>query len=115
MNEKRDKLDEIFRLKDEFERKFFDLDGMNQEEREKLTLEVSMMLVSEVAELLREMNYKLLKTEFIDIDREKLYGEISDIGHFFIFICLIWELNSETFFEEFLKTDKKIQGRTFVN
>lgn len=114
MNTKEDRLSIIFRLKEEFENRFFDLVGISQQEREELTLQVVMMLISETTELLREMNYKLLKTEFVELDKGKIFEEIIDIGHFYIFLCLIWGLDSDSFFEEFLKKNKKIVERSFL-
>lgn len=115
MTNKKDMLTKIFEMKLEFEEKFYNIKEMSTKEREELTLKVLMMIHVEIAEFVREMNYKLLQTERKKIDRTSLLDELVDIGHFYFFLCLIWELDSESFYSTFKRKNEIIEKRVFIH
>ena len=82
-----DKLDSIFELQKGFQDKLKrerNLDGIPMEQwLQKQTL----AMVSELAELLEEVNFKWWKNPH-ELSPERIHEELSDILHFFISMCI---------------------------
>ena len=89
-----DKLDEIFALQLSFQEKLKtdrNLTGIPMEEwLQKQTL----AMVSELAELLEEVNFKWWKNPH-ELNREHIQEELSDILHFFVSMCIEAGMSAE--------------------
>ncbi len=92
-----DKLDQIFALQQGFQdklKKERHLEGIPMEEwLQKQTL----AMISELAELLDEVNFKWWKNPK-ELDRPAIQEELSDILHFFISMCLEAGMTAEDLF-----------------
>lgn len=101
-----DKLDTIFamqkRLNDDIVARR-GLEGISQSEwMQKLTL----AMLSEMAELLDEVNFKWWKNEK-PIDRDAMCEEITDILHFFISLCLRAGMDADELFRRYLAKNEE--------
>ncbi|NLI21819.1 MAG: dUTPase [Clostridiales bacterium] len=89
-----DKLDEIFALQLSFQEKLKkdrNLTGIPMEEwLQKQTL----AMVSELAELLEEVNFKWWKNPH-ELNRAQIQEELSDILHFFVSMCIEAGMSAE--------------------
>jgi len=84
--ETRDKLEQIFQLQNKLDRElerrrglFFSYETWMQKD--------ILATMDELCELLRELNYKWWKNEK-PLDRDAIQGELVDILHFFVSMCL---------------------------
>lgn len=75
-----------------------ELQQLSQEEREKWTKENMIAIVAELVELLEWMNWKHWKKTKVVVTPERLKEiqmEIIDIFHFWMNLCIIWEMDAE--------------------
>lgn len=74
--------------------------------KQSITKNTILQLFSESNEILNEINWKDHKDGF-EIDKNKIKEEIIDAFHFVINLALIWGMNSEEFYNEFMKKNNK--------
>lgn len=101
-----DKLQEIFTmqksLNDEIKQKR-DLTGFTKEEwMQKETL----AMLSEMAELIDEVNFKWWKNPK-PVDEVKVKEELVDILHFFISMCLIYDMDAQELYDMYMDKNKE--------
>ena len=82
-----DKLEEIFRLQASFQKKIKRERGLEGIPMEKWLQMQTLAMVSELAELLEEVNFKWWKNPHA-LDRGNIHEELSDILHFFVSMCI---------------------------
>lgn len=106
-----DKLDVIFELQ-----KKLDIDI---QERRSLDFPMEqwiqkdvLAMISELAELLDEVNFKWWKNEK-PIDEEALHGELVDILHFFVSMCIRAGLDSDKLYEGYIAKNKENFDRQY--
>lgn len=95
--ETKDKLDIIFQMQnmlDEDIREKRNLDGISDEEWIQKKV---LAMISELAELLDEVNFKWWKNPK-EIDRNNIKEELVDILHFFVSMCLSANMNADELF-----------------
>lgn len=108
---KGDKLDKIFYLQ-----KLFDSDveknrNLNFTKEEWLQRQ-TLAMVSELAELLDEVNFKWWKN-VKPVDDDALRNELVDILHFFVGMCLRSGMDSDELFERYLKKNAENFDRQY--
>lgn len=95
-----DKLDEIFAMQQKLNEDIAarrNLDGISMEQwMQKLTL----AMLSEMAELLDEVNFKWWKNKK-PVDRDALCEELTDMLHFFISMCLRAGMDARELFDRY--------------
>ena len=101
-----DKLQEIFDmqklLNDDIKQKR-DLTGFTKEEwMQKETL----AMLSEMAELIDEVNFKWWKNPK-PVDEVKVKEELVDILHFFISMCLIYDMDAKELYDMYMDKNKE--------
>ncbi|NLK17399.1 MAG: dUTPase [Clostridiales bacterium] len=101
-----DKLDKIFELQ-----KKFDEDLINNRNLHGITLEQwiqkeTLAIISELAELLNEVNFKWWKNPK-QIDLAAVKEELVDILHFFVGMCLKAGMTSDELFELYIKKNEE--------
>lgn len=82
-----DKLEEIFALQQRFQEKIKRERGLEDIPMEEWLQKQTLAMVSELAELLEEVNFKWWKNPH-ELRRECIQEELSDILHFFVSMCL---------------------------
>ena len=101
-----DKLQEIFEmqksLNEEIKRKR-NLTGFTKEEwMQKETL----AMLSEMAELIDEVNFKWWKNPK-PVDEVKVKEELVDVLHFFISMCLIYDMDAKELYDMYMDKNKE--------
>lgn len=104
-----DKLEHIFALQQSFQEKLKrerHLDFTPQEWMQKQTL----AMVSELAELLEEVNFKWWKNPH-EYDPDKVHEELSDILHFFISMCIESGMTADDLYRVYVDKNKENHAR----
>ncbi len=101
-----DKLDEIFRMQKTLNDDIVarrDLTGISDEEWIQKQV---LATLSELAELLDEVNFKWWKNPK-PVNRDAVREELTDILHFFISMCLKAGLDGQTLFDRYVKKNRE--------
>lgn len=101
-----DKLEHIFELQKGFQDKLKrerNLEGIPMEQwLQKQTL----AMVSELAELLEEVNFKWWKNPH-ELNRQNIHEELSDILHFFIAMCIESGMTADDLYQVYIGKNKE--------
>jgi len=100
-----DKLDTIFMLQNRFDTELEQRRNL-QFTREQWIQKQTLAMISELSELLDEVNFKWWKNPK-EIDTEAAKGELVDILHFFAGMCLKMGMTSEELFERYMAKNKE--------
>ena len=106
-----DKLDRIFELQKMLDDDIASRRGLEFTKEEWMQKEV-LAMVSELSEVLDEVNFKWWKNKK-PIDDEALKGEIVDILHFFVSMCLRSGMSADELFEKYLAKNKENFDRQY--
>jgi len=101
-----DKLDVIFHMQNKFDSDLIKnrgLEGVKPEEWLKMQ---TLAVISELSELLTEVNFKWWKNPK-EIDMSAVKEELIDILHFFVGMCLRTGMTSEELYEIYLKKNEE--------
>ncbi len=104
-----DKLEHIFELQKGFQDKLRverNLNFTTEEWIQKQTL----AMISELAELLDEVNFKWWKNPH-ELNKESLHEELSDILHFFISMCLEAGMTADDLYNVYVGKNKENHAR----
>ena len=82
-----DKLEHIFALQQGFQDKLKQERGLADIPMEQWLQKQTLAMISELAELLEEVNFKWWKNPH-PLDRANIHEELSDILHFFVSMCI---------------------------
>ena len=93
-----DKLDRIFGLQKAFDDELARRRGLDYSDAADWMRKGALALIVETGELLSELNYKWWK-DARPLDYEKIRGELADILHFFISVCIKAGLDADTLAE----------------
>ena len=105
-------LQKMFERQAELQKMFgYEFEKMTVIEKEQLTKDMVLYLLEETHELLRETNFKTHKKVRKEVNRDNIKEELSDILHFFINLCLVWDVSVENLEEAFFKKNKKNVAR----
>lgn len=101
-----DKLDKIFAMQkmlNEDIRARRNLNGISKEEWiQKQTL----AMISELSELIDEVNFKWWKNKK-EVDEQLVKEELVDILHFFVSMCLVYDMDGEELFRMYMDKNKE--------
>ena len=96
-----DKLEEIFRLQASFQKKIKRERGLEGIPMEKWLQMQTLAMVSELAELLEEVNFKWWKTPHA-LDNGNIREELCDMLHFLIGMCLEAGMSADDLYQVYL-------------
>jgi dimeric dUTPase (all-alpha-NTP-PPase superfamily) len=106
MNPSMDKLDNIFELQDELNRRIgVDMSAMNDEDRTKWILNYVRAMQQELAELTDSVPWKWW-AKYQDFDKQNAKVEIVDLFHFLISLAQVMGMSAEDVHEAYLKKNK---------
>ena len=89
-----DKLDEIFMLQQRFQDKLKQERNLQDIPMDQWLQKQTLAMVSELAELLEEVNFKWWKNPH-ELDMGNIHEELSDILHFFVSMCIETGMSAE--------------------
>ncbi len=101
-----DKLEEIFRLQASFQEKIKRERGLEGIPMEKWLQMQTLAMVSELAELLEEVNFKWWKNPHT-LDNGNIREELCDMLHFLIGMCLEAGMNADDLYQVYLGKNRE--------
>ena len=97
-----DKLEQIFSMQHALQGLAADRYDMVVPRSEDRTKQLVLAAIVELAEVLDETNWKPWKNPSPSKpDRELICGEIVDVLHFVVNLCIVWEMGSDELLEKF--------------
>ena len=100
-----DKLETIFALQKELDTDIQERRNLDYSMEEWLQKDV-LAMVSELSELLDEVNFKWWKNKK-PVDEEALHGELVDILHFFVSMCIRSGMDADKLYEGYIAKNKE--------
>ena len=104
-----DKLEHIFELQKGFQDKLKSERGLAFSTEEWLQKQ-TLAMISELAELLEEVNFKWWKNPH-ELSRENIHEELSDILHFFISMCIESGMTADDLYNVYVGKNKENHAR----
>lgn len=101
----KDMLKEIFRLQAQFDQAVVEHRGLKFSKEVWIQKEI-LAIISELSEILDEVNFKWWK-DSREIDHEALKGEIVDVLHFFISMCIKAGIGPEELYEAYVEKNQE--------
>ncbi len=101
-----DRLERIFELQKAFNDELVERRGLDGIPMEKWIQMQTLATISELAELLDEVNFKWWKNPK-PVDGEALRGELVDLLHFFVSMCLAAGMDAGELYERYLEKNKE--------
>jgi len=102
----KDKLDIIFNMQGSFDNSLIAKRGLQDISMEEWMQKETLALISELAELLEEVNFKWWKNKK-PVDPDKVKEELIDILHFFVSMCIKAGMDSKEVFERYIQKNKE--------
>lgn len=104
-------LTKIWETQREFQKNFYDLENLSEEDKIKLTKEFILSMHRELGEVLNEIPWKLHRANSQDYSIEHVQEELIDVQKFLMNLFLIWGMTPETFYDTFMKKSAIVQAR----
>ena len=105
----KDKLDIIFKYQKELQELLgHDLDSMIIEEKEAYTRDNFLGLMAELNDLMGEINWNKWKPNKKVANQAKVENIMNDAFHYFINICLVWDMYPEKLYDKYNKRNKSL-------
>jgi dimeric dUTPase (all-alpha-NTP-PPase superfamily) len=101
-----DKLESIFLWQNKFDTELAERRGLQDIPMEQWIQKETLAMISELAELIDEVNFKWWKNEK-PVDVDKVKDELVDILHFFVSMCLKTGMNAQELFQRYLDKNKE--------
>ena len=101
-----DKLDHIFELQKGFQDKLKRERGLEGIPMETWLQKQTLAMISELAELLEEVNFKWWKNPH-PLDRANIHEELSDILHFFVSMCIEAGMSADDLYQTYARKNEE--------
>ena len=105
-NPKRDKLELIFSLQQRFDSELAQRRGLTEISQEEWIQKETLAMLSELAELIDEVNFKWWKNPK-PVDARRVKEELVDILHFFVSMCLKMDMDADELCNMYLEKNKE--------
>lgn len=112
MDKKMDKLDTIFYMQNKFDSDLIKNRGLSDITPEQWIQKETLAMVSELAELLDEVNFKWWKNPK-EINTGKIKEELIDILHFYVGMCLKIGMTSDEMYQIYMKKNEENFNRQY--
>jgi len=110
-----DRLEHIFKLQEKFDTALMENRKLHDISREEWIQKETLAIISELAELLNEVNFKWWKNPQ-ELNEAAIREELVDILHFFVSMCLKMNMTAEDLYQGYLRKNeenfKRQQGRS---
>lgn len=101
-----DKLENIFRYQQAFDAELAERRGLSGISMEQWIQKETLAMLSELAELIDEVNFKWWKNEK-PVNKDNVKEELVDILHFFVSMCLKTGMDANELHERYLNKNKE--------
>ncbi|MGI6168547.1 MAG: dUTPase [Christensenellales bacterium] len=101
-----DKLELIFELQNKFDSELIQRRGLQQIGKEEWIQRETLAMMSELAELIDEVNFKWWKNPK-PMDEAAVKGELVDILHFFVSMCLKMDMTADELCRLYLEKNQE--------
>ena len=101
-----DKLEQIFALQKQFQDKLKRERNLEDISMDQWLQKQTLAMVSELAELLEEVNFKWWKNPH-ELNRENIREELSDILHFFVSMCIEAGMTADDLFKQYVGKNRE--------
>ena len=101
-----DKLEQIFTLQKQFQDKLKRERGLEDIPMDQWLQKQTLAMVSELAELLEEVNFKWWKNPH-ELDNAHIREELSDILHFFVSMCIEAGMSADDLFDQYVGKNRE--------
>ena len=101
-----DKLENIFKYQNQFDSELAEKRGLNDIPMEQWIQKETLAMLSELAELIDEVNFKWWKNPK-PVDTDKVKDDLVDILHFFVSMCLKTGMDANELHERYLNKNKE--------
>lgn len=101
-----DKLEQIFSLQQAFNSELVERRQLNDIPMEKWLQMQTLAMVSELAELIDEVNFKWWKNPR-PVDDDRVREELVDILHFFVSMCLSAGMSADELYERYIEKNRE--------
>lgn len=101
-----DKLEQIFTLQKQFQDKLKRERGLEDIPMDQWLQKQTLAMVSELAELLEEVNFKWWKNPH-ELDSAHIREELSDILHFFVSMCIEAGMSADDLFDQYVGKNRE--------
>lgn len=101
-----DKLENIFKYQNMFDTELSERRNLGDISMEAWIQKETLAMLSELAELIDEVNFKWWKNEK-PVDVDKVKDELVDILHFFVSMCLKTGMDAEELHQRYLEKNKE--------
>jgi NTP pyrophosphatase (non-canonical NTP hydrolase) len=113
-----DSLTLFFELQNKIQQSLgYSFSTMTTDKKEEYTKDMVLYLLEETHELLRETNFKSHKKVKKTISVDNIKDELADILHFFINLCIVWNVTPQelttAFIEKNEKNVKRIESESY--
>lgn len=112
MDKQMDKLDVIFKMQEAFDMDVIKNRHLEDIKPEEWIQKQTLAMISELSELLDEVNFKWWKNPK-PLDKDAIKEEIIDILHFFVGMCLRMDMTADEVYEIYLKKNKENFARQY--
>ncbi len=103
---KKDKLDIIFELQKTFDDEIIEKRGLDGISPEVWLQKETLAMISELAELLDEVNFKWWKNPQ-ELNYDNIKNELIDILHFLTSMCIKVDMNSDEMYQRYIEKNKE--------
>lgn len=104
-------LTKIWEVQRDFQKNFYDLENLSEEDKLKFTKEFILSMHRELGEVLNEIPWKLHRANSDDYSVDHVQEELIDVQKFLLNLFLIWGMNPDTFYDLFMKKSAIVQAR----
>ena len=101
-----DRLDNVFAMQKALNDEIVELRGLHDISDEEWIKKNVLAMVSELSEVLDEVNFKWWKNEK-PVDQKALQGELVDVFHFFLSMCLKAGMNADDLYAGYLDKNRE--------
>jgi len=101
-----DKLDKIFAMQKLLNEDIISRRSLQDISKEEWIQKQTLAMISELTELLDEVNFKWWKNKK-EVDEKLVKEELVDILHFFVSMCLVYDMDANEMFEMYMNKNKE--------
>ena len=101
-----DKLEKIFEMQKMLNEDIVKRRNLQNIEKEEWIQKQTLAMISELSELLDEVNFKWWKNKK-PVDELLVKEELVDILHFFVSMCLVYDMNAKDLFDMYMNKNKE--------